>query len=214
MPISTNVIQHKFGIDKRNVRLKQIVEGIKKLFDDTSLWNDIHDKYNTKIIIIDNTTHELPKCITKHLPSNLNVSTKLYINNKFGSINKGAGVIQQWKSITNELNDADWIIHFEPRQLLANYHFFTKFLKHECTIVSLWKKRQKHYYTGLFSCRAVDLLRLINDWKPKKMVLNNTNLESAIFKTFNNIPDIPDILILNNVGVFRFATHSHNKILN
>ena len=94
-------------------RIKQYQNGINKIFEfnkDCDIiiadnGNNFNFKLNGKITVIKNNP------------------------NNYGKINKGAGLIEIWRNNIELLKQYDYIIHFEPRQLLINNDFINDFIK-------------------------------------------------------------------------------------
>ena len=133
LPISTNVGKTNFPIDDNIVRIKQYREGFLKIFSNTDIWKQLMTHFDLQLIIIDNTTDTLSEVLLETFPKHLNIKTMLYQDNQYGSINKGSGVLDQWSHVKKDISISDWVIHFEPRQILENYDFFTSFMKNNKT---------------------------------------------------------------------------------
>ena len=102
-------------------RIEQYISGLNKFFEHI----DILNKYTVDIIIFDNTinkTEMLPEKIIKIIPNNVKIINDNV--NKYGCINKGAGLIECWRYLNNSISQYDFLIHFEPRQLLLNFNSF------------------------------------------------------------------------------------------
>jgi hypothetical protein len=140
-------------------RIQQYVNGLNKFFE----YNDILKKHNVDIYIVDNTIKtgdSLPQDILRVLPDNVKIFTSL--NNNFGCKNKGAGLIEQWINCKDIIQKYDWLIHFEPRQLLLNFNFITNFLDNPR---NLFKRSIDcaDFNTGLFAIESKVLLNYSNN---------------------------------------------------
>ena len=83
----------------------------------------------------------------------------IHKGNKYGSLNKGSGLIENWNYCKFKLNQYwdkyEYIIHFEPRQLLKSDKFFTslfpniRFLAKATPFIES-NTNSSEIYTGLF----------------------------------------------------------------
>tara|TARA_B100000401_G_scaffold215527_2_gene145471 strand:- start:5413 stop:6036 length:624 start_codon:yes stop_codon:yes gene_type:complete len=162
---------------KRN---QQYLQGLNKFFE----YNDILKDNNVDIFITDNTVSEytnLPNEILNAIPDNCKIITCL--NNNYGSINKGAGLIEQWLYNKKLIEQYDWFIHFEPRQLLKSNQFIESFLKEPRNLFTM-NVNTYHFNTGLFCISKENLLNYINNCNLKKMVNNRICIEDDLYKYF------------------------------
>ena len=135
-------------------RIQQYVNGLGKFFE----YNDILKKHNIDIYIADNSIKRggnLPPEILSVIPEHVKISTSL--NNHFGAINKGAGLIEQWLYCKDIITNYDWLIHFEPRQLLLNFNFINNFLENPRNLFTIGDGNN-HFNTGLFCIETCSLL--------------------------------------------------------
>jgi hypothetical protein len=135
-------------------RIQQYVNGLSKFFE----YIDILKKHNVDTYITDNSIKKdskLPLEILTIIPEHVIISTSL--NNHFGAINKGAGLIEQWLYCKDIIVKYDWLIHFEPRQLLLNFNFINNFLENPRNLFALGNDK-KHFNTGLFCIETGSLL--------------------------------------------------------
>ena len=140
----------------------QYINGLKKLFE--------YDFKNIEVMLIDNTTESLDKEILKYIPKNVKVICS--INNNYGSRNKGAGLIETWLKYKNILNKYDFIIHFEPRQLLTSHSFFDNIINTPRNLFKVTLSTKYHFYTGLFCIKKDILLKFIEKYSPKYLTDN------------------------------------------
>lgn len=162
-------------------RTTQYVDGLTRFF---ALLNE-HQQNFSNVFIVDNTissTDMIPKDVLSVIPNTANIL--LTLQNKYGKINKGCGLIEQWIYMEDILNDYDWIIHFEPRQYLKSFHLIGGFLQKQRTIFTLGKSK-KDFNTGLFCISRKDLYNYINQVDMVDMCNKCISIESSIFEFFN-----------------------------
>jgi len=142
------------GSNRGEKRIQQYVKGLVKFFE----YNAILKKHNVDIYIVDNSIKDgdsLPKDILAILPDNVNINTSL--NNTYGKVNKGAGLIEQWLHCKDIIEKYEWFIHFEPRQLLLNFNFINDFLEKPRNLFT-YGNGNNHFNTGLFCIDSSKLL--------------------------------------------------------
>ena len=172
------------------VRLQQYVKGLTKFFE----YNDILKKHGVDIYLVDNSIKDggsLPRDILAILPDNVKINTSL--NNTFGVLNKGAGLIEQWLYCKDIIANYDWLIHFEPRQLLLNFNFINDFLENPRNLFTLGDNKI-HFNTGLFSIQTNHLLNYLTKCVLKVMVIKSISIENDLFNYFNHNTIQYDIL--------------------
>ena len=184
LPICTNPTNN-MSI-KGEERNDQYIEGLNTFFGHL----DVLNKPNIDIIIFDNTIGKhkmLPEQILKVIPSNVRIITD-NVNN-YGCINKGAGLIECWRYCNDIIKQYDYLIHFEPRQLLLNFNFIQNFLENPRNLFT-YGQNGIHFNTGLFCINSETLLLFIDNIDLQLMVSNFVSIEYAIFDFFknNNIP--------------------------
>jgi mannose-1-phosphate guanylyltransferase len=90
--------------------------------------------------------------------------------------------------INNEeiLSKYDYIIHFEPRQLLIDNYFIDNFIKNPRALFTYNHHpcNQKHFNTGLFACKSNELLEFINKYSPELLVTRSLGLEHALYQFY------------------------------
>jgi len=166
MPISTKILRttlyKKKQVVSEDIRLEQYITGLKKVFE----YKEILDKHNVHICLTDNTATDIDKRILDVLPDNVKVVA--CVNNRFGSKNKGAGVIEQWTYCKDLIKEYEWFIHFEPRQLLQNFNFITNFLDNPRNLFTM-NLNSSHFNTGLFCMKSKLLLCYIQHTPAPKL---------------------------------------------
>ena len=168
--------------EERNI---QFVNGLQKFFSYLPILN----KHNTTICVTDNTLADdmsLPKIILDVIPQNVKIITCL--NNNFGSINKGAGDIEQWAYNEDFIKQFDWFIHFEPRQILLSFQFIESFLNNPRNLFTI-NSNIKHFNTGMFCIKSKLLLEYIHSVDLQQMTSQFISIEDNIYNFFitNNI---------------------------
>ena len=148
-------------------RIKQYQNGINKIFEfnkDCDIiiadnGNNFNFKLNGKITVIKNNP------------------------NNYGKINKGAGLIEIWRNNIELLKKYDYIIHFEPRQLLINNDFINDFIKNPRNLFTIGKE-QNHFNTGLFCIKSSTLLQYIRLNSPQLLVVKKLGIEYSLYHFF------------------------------
>ena len=206
--ICTNIEKtHLFNnnlIENNNKRIQQYRKGILKFIELNKKYinNQDIDVYITDNTIQDNQT--LSKHLLDIIPNNFKIIT--CFNNNYGCYNKGAGDIEQWLYCKKIIEEYDYFIHFEPRQLLIDNQFIDNFMKNPRTIFT-YGSGKNHFNTGLFACKTQELLQFINIFSPKLLVEKHLGIEYAIYHFYNN--KIPyDILDKMNLIWYPSNTNS------
>ena len=176
-------------MEKNEVRKNQIISGIKKLFE--------YDfkKHMCDILITDNTCTELYPELQKLLPEN--TIYRLFLDNRYGSIYKGAGLLQKWIYNKEILQEYEWIIHFEGRQLLKSFSFLDRFFvspQYYFVYGSKTPGDYSHYYTGLFSTKTVDILYFCELCPKESLIKHNLSIEYPITNFFRKKAMVIDSL--------------------
>lgn len=163
-------------LEKTEKRLKKYQQGIDKIVE-------LNKNYNFDIYIADNGHNfddkiKIPECI-KVIKDN---------PNKLGCYNKGSGIIEIWDNNIEILKQYDYVIHFEPRQLLIDNYFIDNFMKNPRTLFTYnhIPCPQKHFNTGLFSCKTAEILKFINEFPPEFLVKKALGIEYALYYFYNN----------------------------
>ena len=169
-------------LEKTEKRIKQYQQGIDKIVE-------LNKKYNLDIYIADNGHNfddkiKIPECI-KIIKNN---------PNKFGVFNKGAGLLEVWRKNIDILENYDYIIHFEPRQLLIDNYFIDNFIKNPRTLFTMNVNTKGAYNTGLFSCKSTDLINFIRCISPESIITNNISIEYVMYNFFTQNNILFDIL--------------------
>lgn len=158
-------------------RIQQYVTGLNKLFE----YNDIFKKHNIDIYIVDNSIKDgdnIPIEILNIIPENVKKFTCL--QNNFGCKNKGAGLIELWLYYKDIIEKYDWVIHFEPRQLLLNFNFINNFLLNPRNLFTIGSDKT-HFNTGLFTLETCILLDYCNKVNLNIMVNKYISIENDLY---------------------------------
>jgi hypothetical protein len=178
----------KADVCKGKERLDNYISGLTRFFE---LLESYHDKCD--IIIFDNTINkdfQIPNEIISIIPKNIIILHDFA--NRYGPINKGAGVIEQWSCCQSQISKYQWIIHFEPRQLLLSDYFFKSFFANPRTIFKHYLVKEKHYFwTGLFAIETERLIDFLQECTPIVLIREHCNLENImynyLFKQYTHI---------------------------
>lgn len=137
------------------------------------------------------------------LPDNVNVvidkvdnSRHFFFNeNKYGQVNKGAGLLAQWKYCLPRLrNKYSYVIHYEPRHFIGSFSFFDLCLNNKENIFRLdspivykyrfFPYKYKHFQTGLIGANINTLVNFCNQQEAHLMVKNNLSIEELLYGFF------------------------------
>lgn len=158
------------------LRCKQYYEGIKKVYE-------LNKDKNIDIYLSDNSDFFDQDSELKTYINSTKIQIIKDIPNAYGKTNKGSGLIENWLHNKVILNKYDYIIHFEPRQLLQSNQFIDNFLQNPRNLFTMGKE-QNHFNTGIFCIKTKILLEFINFWTPEKLTKQNLGIEYAIYGYF------------------------------
>jgi len=186
-------------LEKTEKRLKQYQQGIDKIVE-------LNKNYNLDIYIADNGHNfddkiKIPECI-KVIKNN---------PNKLGRFNKGSGIIEIWNNNIEILKQYDYIIHFEPRQLLIDNSFIDNFMKNPRSIFTYNRNTnaKRHFNTGLFTCKSVDLINFITVFTAEILFQNHYSLEYILYNFYNNYKLKYDVL--DKMSLIWYDTYSKKE---
>jgi len=172
--INTNSSLYNLGqLTPNNIRIKQYIDGIKQVRNfnpDIEIYISDNSNYLNKESDLLNIINENNIKIIKNAPNN------------FGHINKGNGLIENWIHNTDIIKKYDYIIHFEPRQLLQSNQFIDNFLKNPRNLFTLGTNKM-HFNTGLFCLKTNILIQFIN------LIELSKNKDSIEYIIYNYIID-------------------------
>lgn len=202
MAIALNIDETNKSMEKIATRKKQYIEGIQQLL---YILKD-YSKYSIQLQISDNTTDTLDSDIAAVLPQNTIITC--FKNNKYGKINKGAGLLEVWQYNMNLYKEYDYIIHFEPRTLLISDTFFRSFISNPRTLFTAGDKTGKlkmHVYTGLFAIQTTLLEKYVQKIPPEYLCAKFISIEDSLGEFINTNTDmIPYADVL-----WKYATHTY-----
>lgn len=152
---------------KGEERIQQYINGIEKLFE-----YDFKDRAD--VIVCDNTTEHLDKRIIRALPWDAEYHT--YENN-LGAQSKSVGLYHQWKYCIDAISKYEWVVHFEPRQLLKNHLFFDSYFNNKQNLVN-FRGNLGAIWTGLFSMKT----NLLSKFLKESPVTGAESIEYILFR--------------------------------
>lgn len=158
-------------------RIQQFVDGLNKFFE-------FNRNNEFDVFITDNTISKdivLPQEILDIIPDKCKIIYDM--NNDYGCINKGSGVIEQWNYNKDFFKNYEWLIYFEPRQLLQTNNFINSFLENPRNLFTIGNE-QNHFNTGLFCIEVKILLNYIKEVSPKSLIDRNEGIEYSIYNYF------------------------------
>jgi hypothetical protein len=178
-----------------NIRIKQYIDGIQQV---RNLNPDI------EIYISDNSNYLNKESELLNIINENNIKIITNAPNNFGHINKGSGLIENWIHNNDIIKKYDYIIHFEPRQLLKSNQFIYYFLKNPRNLFTI-NENVKHFNTGLFCIQVGELIKYINNSNLDNMVSRRISIEDDLYRYFinNNI----SFDILEKLDLIWFATN-------
>lgn len=116
----------------------------------------------------------------------------LFDENQYGRINKGCGLIAQWrKALPVIAKEHKYVIHFEPRQRIIDYKFIDSCLeagenmfREDLVFVrkyKIFKREYSHFQTGLFGLDINDLMDFTFSVKDMRMVKRSISIERMLY---------------------------------
>ncbi len=162
--ICQNPISGSSPVNKGEERTLQYVQGLTKLFEYSFAGK-------ADVLLCDNSTERLDERLTPVFPPNCRYV--LSENNK-GTTNKGTGLLHQWQMCSAEMEKYEWILYFEPRQLLKDFKFFDSFFSKPRNLFTV---RENHFWTGIFSMDS----KLLMDFAYNRILKDEESIEYALF---------------------------------
>lgn len=167
-------------MEPNTLRKQQFINGLTKLFEYD------YKKYNCDILITDNTCTDLYPELQQIIPNNTIV--RCFNDNYVGAINKGAGLMQKWLYNQDILEQYEWIIHFEGRQLLQSFEFMDRFFANPHTYFRYGNPHDKtdisNFYTGLFSVKVKDLFYFCSCYSIERLLKESISIEYIMKDAF------------------------------
>ena len=202
--IDTNsYLYSKNQLESNEVRYKQYFNGIKKLYE-------LNNDKNIDIYISDNSNFFNKDSELKKYINTTSIQIIKDVPNNYGKINKGSGLIENWSHNKYILNKYDWIIHFEPRQLLQSNQFIDNFLENPRNLFTMGKENN-HFNTGLLIIKSNIILNFLNNYSPNSLIKPQLlTIEYLIFNYFkkNNI----DFYIVDKMDLLWYDSYA-NRII-
>lgn len=148
----------------------QLVSGINRLAEFVKKYPGHFDLYWVDNTIEPGTRYDSRLLAAIENLPNLKDKKQFFENyfNPDGTVNKGCGVVAIWDKILAELvkNHYEFVIHFEPRQEIANFSFFETFVVKPDSYFKTMRRQMDHrawrtylppygkkeVWTGLLSC--------------------------------------------------------------
>lgn len=145
---------------------------------------------NFDLILSDNSAISLEDKNFINLLENNNIKCFFGSTNNYGGVNKGAGVLENYISKYEILKNYEYILHFEPRQILMSSNFFKTFLSKPFNLFKYsewdWRNilRGKSFYTGLFSIKSSLWFKFINEINLIHITKKGISIEYELYKFF------------------------------
>ena len=174
-----SLLYKKKELMENEVRINQYKDGIQKIRD---LNPDL------EIYISDNSTYLNKQSDLLDIIQQNKIKIIKNTPNKYGHINKGSGLLENWQHNLSIIERYEYIIHFEPRQLLKSNYFIDTFLKTQSNLFTLGSNKI-HFNTGLFCLKSIDLLKFIKLVHPNDLIKKNSSIEYILYQYIhkNNI---------------------------
>jgi len=166
--------------NKGTERINQYINGLSKFFE----YFDLLKTFNVDVYIFDNSidkNEKLPQEILNIIPDGVIILND-NVNN-YGCKNKGASLIETWIYLENIIEKYDFLIHFEPRQLLQNFNFIGYFLENQENLFT-YGTGANHFNTGLFCIRCSILIDYIKNVDILLMINRCVSIECDIYNYF------------------------------
>lgn len=177
-------------MERNNVRKQQIISGIKRVLE-----YDFKSK-NCDILISDNSCIELDAEIKSVIPDYVNIIC--FSDNKYGSINKGAGLIQTLEYNKDIISQYDYLIYYEPRTFMKSFYFFDTFFENPRSMFiygdPINKNNHSCFRTGLFSIKPADFYEFTSIYTKEKLIREHISIEYPIRDFMINKTNIIDKL--------------------
>jgi len=162
-------------------RMGQYINGLNKFFE----YLEILKTFNVDVYIFDNSIDEnekLPQELLDIIPNGIKIlNANLTV---YGCINKGTGLLVSWLYLQNIIDKYDFLIHFEPRQLLLNFNFIKYFLENQENLFTYGNCEKNCFNTGLFCIRCPILINYIKNVDIINMIENCISIEYYIYNYF------------------------------
>jgi len=209
--------------DARNVCYKK---GLSAILQHKGFFED----HNIHPILVDNTFDDIRRLDFLDVSGVGELERCLFVDNRHGAKNKGAGVIRHWEKSRSLWSPYRWVIHLEARQLLKDLRFFERFLETPRTLFTWGNKggkwgapplgvvgprdprvvRQRallnDFYTGFFSVPSSWLGRYVDRFAGRldEMLVNPQPLLEKSVCTWT-FCELGEVEIMESMGVLRLS---------
>lgn len=167
-------------------RLNEYISGI------VSLTNYLKKFPDTPLMFLDNTlssNEQIPQEIIAILPKNTILRTTG--TNEFGRFNKGAGDIETWTSIREEISEYKVVLHYEGRLRIRSERFLNSFFESPRSMICkempqpmrIWNKPDS-VSTGYFGIYSGALIEFIKNIDPEYMTKQKIAIEHLFYDYF------------------------------
>jgi len=171
--LNKDIIKLEYGKN----RIKSYIDGFLKLKE-----NNVYNKFE-EVILIDNTVSSVKKLPAKIIDLLPNHTTFLVSkNNKYGRMNKGAGMLDSLKLNKEIFTDYDLIFYYEPRLLLQSTNFIDEFLSGKENMFSFESDRRVK--TGYFGSNSKDLNDFIDSYSVTEILNDNLHIELLMYQFY------------------------------
>lgn len=174
------------AVNRGEERFRQIESGTLSFIEQI---NKIENPSEIDIYFSDNTI-DSDANMTAELRSIINdngIKPMYRINNDYGKRNKGAGLIEMWRSNIDTISKYKWLLYFEPRTILKDNEFIKNCLtspgNHFKVITD---GAEPHFYTGLFMIKTEVLMEFCKKSDLEHMVKNMISIELYLKNFMDN----------------------------
>lgn len=177
--------------EKLKERHKQIANGILKLVE----FGPKLKEAGIDVYFLDNTIggkEKLPECIREALAHFPDALLEFGCPNRYGKHNKGAGEIEGLLHMEKTIQQYQWFIHFEPRQLFSNFNFLESFLRKPRNLFTTFTNPEGFlgFNTGLYATESKNVsffLDLCRDHRLlQDMVIRYRSYEYILFNFYED----------------------------
>lgn len=145
--------------------------------------------------------------------------TNFFWDNELGKINKGCGLIIQWRRVLPKIaaRNYEYIIHYEPRQFLLDFSFFERFVKKNANYfkatsyritasTKAWPVRfclkiipvyRHNFWTGLFSLETALFKDFVTSTDLNRLAKKKVSLEDYMYQKL----DKSQIYLIDRLGL-------------
>jgi hypothetical protein len=187
--LRTSLLPHSDSsvpVNKGEERFRQIEDGTISFIEQI---NKIQDPTDIDIYFSDNTI-DSDNGMTDRLRSIIidnGIKPMYLIKNDYGRRNKGAGLIEMWRSHIDIISGYEWLLYFEPRTILKDHEFLKECLNspgNHFKIIS--EGSEPHFYTGLFMIKTELLIEFSKSTDLEQMVNSSISIELALKNFMDN----------------------------